>query len=334
MSFQLKNSGTRKLKNSRTFDMSLSVKHVISTRDLTKDDVDLILTTARSLKEISYRQIKKVPTLRGKQILMCFFEDSTRTRLSFDIAAKRLSADTSVITKGGSSISKGETILDTIKNLAAMQADVIVIRHKESGVPQQIANAFPHISVINAGDGFHEHPTQALLDLMTIQDVKGDVKGLNISIVGDIYHSRVARSNMILLKKMGARVHVAGPRTFLPAGVEQYGVTVHERLEDAVKVSDIIMMLRIQLERQDGFFFPNGREYAKYFGLDEGVMKLAKNDVVVMHPGPVNRGLELAPEVADGPHSVILEQVENGVAVRMALMYLLCGGHEAEKQQS
>ena len=308
----------------------LSVKHILSARDLTRKDVDLILTTARALKEISYRPIKKVPTLRGKQMLLCFFEDSTRTRLSFDIAAKRLSSDTAVISKSGSAISKGETIIDTIRNLAAMQTDVIVIRHKEAGTPHQVAQAFPNISVINAGDGINEHPTQALLDLMTMQDAKGSVEGLNVLISGDIYHSRVARSNMILLKKMGAKVHVAAPRTFVPIDVESiYGVKVHTDIREAVRIADIIMMLRIQLERQDGFYFPNAREYSKYFGLDEAVMRLAKPDVVVMHPGPVNRGLELAPEVADGPHSVILEQVENGVAVRMALLYLLCGGRES-----
>ncbi len=303
----------------------LSVKHILSARDLTKKDVELILQTARSLKEISYRPIKKVPTLRGKQILLCFFEDSTRTRLSFDIACKRLSADTSVVSKSGSAISKGETILDTVKNLAAMQADIAVIRHKEAGVPWQVAQAFPNMSFINAGDGMHEHPTQALLDLMTIQDAKGDVAGLNVAIVGDIYHSRVARSNMILLKKMGAQVHVAAPGTFLPAEVEKYSVKVHSSLKSVAKVADVIMMLRIQRERMDSFFFPSEREYSKFFGLDASVMKHAKSDVVVMHPGPVNRGLELSPDVADGPHSVILDQVENGVAVRMALIYLLCG---------
>jgi len=299
-------------------------------RDLTVKDVDLILQTARSLKEISYRPIKKVPTLRGKQVLLCFFEDSTRTRLSFDIACKRLSADTAVISKSGSSISKGETILDTIRNLAAMQADVIVIRHKESGVPWAVAEVFPNISVINAGDGMHEHPSQALLDLMTIQDTKGGIDGLNVTIAGDIFHSRVARSNMILLRKMGAKVHIAAPKTFLPADIEQYKVTVHDNLTDAVKVSDVVMMLRIQMERMDSFFFPSAREYSKYFGLNKEVMKHAKPDVVVMHPGPVNRGLEMDPEVADGPHSVILDQVENGVAVRMALVYLLCAGHVSE----
>ena len=307
----------------------LSVKHILSCRDLTKKDVDLILQTARVLKEISYRPIKKVPTLRGKQVLLCFFEDSTRTRLSFDVAAKRLSADTAVITKGGSSISKGETIFDTIRNLAAMQTDIIVIRHKEAGVPAQAAATFPNVSVINAGDGMHEHPTQALLDLMTIQDAKGNVEGLNVTIAGDISHSRVARSNMILLKKMGAHVHLAAPKTFLPSDVMQYGVTVHNNFKDAVRISDVIMMLRIQMERQDNFYFPNAREYSRYFGLDLDIMKHAKPDAVVMHPGPVNRGLELMPEVADGPHSVILDQVENGVAVRMALLYLLCGAsHE------
>ncbi|MBI2091973.1 MAG: aspartate carbamoyltransferase catalytic subunit [Deltaproteobacteria bacterium] len=310
--------------------MTLSVKHILSARDLTKKDVDLILQNARALKEISYRPIKKVPTLRGKQVLLCFFEDSTRTRLSFDIAAKRLSADTAVITKSGSSMAKGETILDTIKNLAAMQADIIVIRHKEAGVPWEVAKAFPQISVINAGDGMHEHPTQALLDLMTIQDAKGGVAGLNVTIAGDIFHSRVARSNMILLKKMGAKVHVCAPKTFLPADIDKYGVAVHTRLENAVKASDVLMMLRIQMERQDGFFFPSAREYSKYFGLTREIMKFAKRDLVIMHPGPVNRGLEIEPEIADGGQSVILDQVENGVAVRMALLYLLCGGKEHE----
>jgi len=307
--------------------MPLSIKHILSAKDLTRKDVDQILQTARALKEISYRPIKKVPTLRGKQVLLCFFEDSTRTRLSFDIAAKRLSADTAVFTKSASALSKGETILDTIKNLAAMQVDVIVIRHKEAGIPGQVAEAFPYLSVINAGDGMHEHPTQALLDLMTIQDVKGKVDGLNVTIVGDIYHSRVARSNMILLDKMGARVHLVAPKTFIPRDIEDvYKVTVHHNLRDAVKVSDVIMMLRIQMERQNGFFFPTAREYSLYYGLDEKTLADAKKDAVVMHPGPVNRGLELMPEVADGPRSIILDQVENGVAVRMALLYLLCGG--------
>jgi aspartate carbamoyltransferase catalytic subunit len=310
--------------------MALSLKHILSAKDLTKSDVDLILQTARALKEISYRPIKKVPTLRGKQVLLCFFEDSTRTRLSFDIAAKRLSADTSVFTKSGSAMSKGETVLDTIRNLAAMQVDIMVIRHKEAGIPHQIADAFPNVSVINAGDGMHEHPTQALLDLMTIQDAKGKVDGLNVTIVGDIYHSRVARSNMVLLKKMGANVHLAAPRTFLPKDVaEEFKVTVHHDLKEAVKVSDVIMMLRIQMERMDSFFFPTAREYSLYYGLDDEMMKHARRDVVVMHPGPVNRGLEITPEVADGMNSLILDQVENGVAVRMALLYLLCGSHEA-----
>ncbi len=310
--------------------MTLSVKHILSARDLTRQDVDLILQNARSLKEISYRPIKKVPALRGKQVLLCFFEDSTRTRLSFDIACKRLSADTAVVSKSGSSVSKGETILDTIRNLAAMQADVIVVRHNEAGIPWQIAEAFPNISVINAGDGMHEHPTQALLDLMTIQDTKGGVEGLNVTIVGDIHHSRVARSNMILLKKMGAKIHVVAPRTFLPPDIEQYKVTVHNRLTDAIKISDVVMMLRVQLERMDRFFFPSVREYSKYYGLNKEVMKHAKPDVVIMHPGPVNRGLEIDPDIADGPHSVILDQVENGVAVRMALIYMLCGSHVVE----
>lgn len=306
--------------------MNLSQRHILHASDLKKKDVELILQTAKSLKEISYRPIKKVPTLRGKTVINCFFEPSTRTRTSFEIAAKRLSADTINFGGSGSSLSKGESILDTVRNLNAMQPDILVVRHKASGVPAMLARNIRNCSVINAGDGMHEHPTQALLDLMTIVEVKGCVKGLTVSIVGDIAHSRVARSNIAILKLMGAKVVLAGPKTLIPPGIESLGATVADSVQDAVKVADVVMLLRIQQERLNGFYFPTLREYARHFGLNAAMMHNAKRDVVIMHPGPVNRGVEIDPEIADGPYSVILNQVENGIAVRMALLYLVGGG--------
>lgn len=306
--------------------MALSQRHILRVADLTKKDVALILQTAKSLKEISFRAIKKVPTLRGKTIINCFFENSTRTRTSFEIAAKRLSADTINFSSSGSALAKGESLLDTVRNLNAMQPDVLVVRHKASGVPDMLARNLQHCAVINAGDGMREHPTQALLDLMTIEEAKGRVKGLTVAIVGDVAHSRVARSNMLLLRMMGAKVVVAAPRTLLPVGIETYGVRVVASVVEAVRTADVVMLLRVQRERQAGFYFPTLREYARYFGVNKATMRQAKPGVVIMHPGPVNRGVELDPDVADGPCSVILDQVENGIAVRMALLYLVGAG--------
>lgn len=307
--------------------MNLSVGHILSIRDLTTQDVELILKTAENLQEISSRPVKKVPALRGKTVLLCFFESSTRTRASFEMAAKRLSADTLNFSAEGSSISKGESLLDTVRNLEAMHPDVLVVRHQESGIPHLLAKAI-RCPVINAGDGLHEHPTQALLDLMTILHTKKKIKGLNVAIIGDILHSRVARSNILLLTKMGAKVSVAGPASMIPPAMDQYGVEVHYDIRKIIPQADVIMMLRIQRERQNQFMFPSLREYAKFFGLNKETMREAKKDVVIMHPGPVNRGVEIAPEIADGPHSVILDQVTNGVAIRMALLYMLCGGEK------
>jgi aspartate carbamoyltransferase catalytic subunit len=305
--------------------MRLMKKDLLGMKDLSTDEINLILDTAESFIEVSTREIKKVPTLRGKTIINLFMEPSTRTRTSFEIAGKRLSADTINISASTSSAVKGETLIDMARNLEAMNPDVIVLRHSASGAPHMLAK---HVrqSVINAGDGAHEHPTQALLDMMTIKAKKGRIAGLKAAIVGDIAHSRVARSNIYGLTRMGAHVAVAGPATMLPRCIEQMGVAVHDRIEDAIRGADVIMMLRIQMERERQNIFPSLREYAKYFGLNRKNIQLAKDDALVMHPGPINRGIEIAPDIADGPASVILEQVTNGVAVRMALLYLLSGG--------
>lgn len=300
-------------------------KDLLDIESLSEKDITLILDTAESLKEISDRPIKKVPTLRGKTIVHFFHEPSTRTRTSFEIAAKRLSADTVSISTGTSSIAKGETLADTARNLEAMSPDAIVLRHGSAGAPHMLARLV-RSSVINAGDGMHAHPTQALLDMLTIRQRKGRLKGLRVVIAGDIAHSRVARSDIVGLTKMGARVHVVGPPTMIPMGTETLDVTVGHDIGRAVKSADVIIMLRIQKERQQALLFPSDREYAQFFGLNRQVMSKAKPNVLIMHPGPINRGVELAPEVADGPYSVILEQVTNGVAVRMAILYLLLGG--------
>ncbi|MBW1900064.1 MAG: aspartate carbamoyltransferase catalytic subunit [Deltaproteobacteria bacterium] len=292
---------------------------------LSVEDIDLILDTAESLKEISTRDIKKVPTLRGKSIVNYFFEPSTRTRTSFDIAAKRLSADTFSLSASGSSTVKGETLIDTARNLQAMNPDLIVLRHSSTGAPHLLSKEVS-AGIINAGDGINEHPTQALLDLFTIREKKGRIKGLKIAIIGDISHSRVARSNIIGLTKMGAKVTVSGPPMMIPIGIETLGVQVVHNPEEAVKDKDVVMLLRIQLERQRRVLFPGLREYASFFGLTEKMLTRAKKDVIVMHPGPINRGVEITSEVADGPYSVILDQVANGVAVRMAILYLFIGG--------
>jgi aspartate carbamoyltransferase catalytic subunit len=302
---------------------------LLGIKQLEREEIELVLETAATFKEISIRPIKKVPTLRGRTVVHLFYEPSTRTRTSFEIAAKRLSADTFNISASTSSIVKGETLIDTAKNLEAMNPDVIVLRHSAAGAPHLLAR---HIeaSVINAGDGMHEHPTQALLDLLTIKDKKGTISKQTIAIIGDIAHSRVARSNIYALTKMGARVLVAGPTTMIPQDLDKLGVEVFSHPEDVIPEADVIMMLRIQLERQGQMLLPSLREYSKVFGLDEKKLSNAKSEVLIMHPGPINRGVEISPSVADGPYSVILDQVNNGVAVRMALLYLLIGGEKDE----
>lgn len=305
--------------------MKLQKKDILGIKDLSVEEINLILDTADSFVEVSTREIKKVPTLRGKTIVNLFYEASTRTRTSFEIAGKRLSADTINISASTSSVVKGETLIDTARNLEAMNPDVIVIRHSAAGAPHLLARLLKS-SIINAGDGAHEHPTQALLDMLTIRSRKGAIAGLKVAIVGDIAHSRVARSNIYGLTKMGALVAVAGPATMLPLYIEKMGVAVFQHIDEAIRDADIIMMLRIQTEREQQNIFPSLREYAAYFGLNTRNIRMAKDDVLVMHPGPINRGVEISPDIADGPYSIILEQVTNGVAVRMALLYLLTGG--------
>jgi aspartate carbamoyltransferase catalytic subunit len=308
--------------------MKLNKKDLLGIKDLSVEEINFILETADSFLEISTREIKKVPTLRGKTIINLFYEASTRTRTSFEIAGKRLSADTINISASTSSAVKGETLIDTARNLEAMNPDIIVIRHSAAGAPHLLASLVKQ-SIINAGDGAHEHPTQALLDMMTIKEKKGKIKGLKIAIVGDIAHSRVARSNIYGLTKMGAQVTVAGPATMMPIGIEQMGVKVYDKMQEAITGADVIMMLRIQLEREKQNIFPSLREYSQRFCLNRGNITLAKKDVIVMHPGPINRGVEISPDIADDlSQSVILDQVNKGVAVRMALLYLLGGGHE------
>ncbi len=308
--------------------MKLNRKDILGIQELSVDEIQLILDTAESFIEVSTREIKKVPTLRGKTVVNLFYEASTRTRTSFEIAGKRLSADTINISASTSSMVKGETLIDTARNLEAMNPDIIVIRHSAAGSPHMLA-ALLKQSIINAGDGAHEHPTQALLDLMTIRSKKGRIAGLEIAIIGDIAHSRVARSNIHGMTKMGARVRVAGPATMLPRGIEKMGVAAYTHIDEAIRDADIVMMLRIQTEREKQSIFPSLREYSKYFSLNRRNIELAREDVLIMHPGPMNRGVEISPDIADGPHSIILDQVTNGVAVRMALLYLLTGGSES-----
>jgi aspartate carbamoyltransferase catalytic subunit len=306
----------------------LKRKDLLGIRDLAVEEIGLILDTAASMKEIASRDIKKVPTLRGKTIINLFYEPSTRTRTSFEIAGKWMSADVINISAGSSSVVKGETLKDTGLTLQAMHPDVVVIRHPVAGAPQILAGHLK-ASVINAGDGAHEHPTQALLDLFTIREKRGTLSGLKVAIVGDIHHSRVARSNILGMQKMRMQVRVCGPATMLPRHLDRLGVEVFRRIEPAIADADVIMMLRVQLERQGAGLFPTLREYSKLFGLNMDRLKAAKQDVLIMHPGPINRGVEIAPEVADGPYSLILNQVENGVAIRMALLFLLAGGQPA-----
>jgi aspartate carbamoyltransferase catalytic subunit len=302
-------------------------KDLLGIADLSSDEIYRILDTAGAMREIGERPIKKVPTLRGKTIVNLFYEPSTRTRMSFEIAEKRLSADTLNIAVASSSVQKGETLADTARNIEAMSPDMIVIRHASSGACHLLARIC-RSRIINAGDGMHEHPTQALLDAFTIQQHKKRINGLKVAIVCDLLHSRVLRSNVLLLTKLGADVWVSGPPTLVPQGIERLGVKVSTSVDAAVAGADVIMMLRIQQERMQGAFFPSLREYFQVFGMTSERVRRAKPDVIIMHPGPMNRGVEIASDVADGPYSVILEQVANGVAVRMAVLYLLAGGVE------
>ena len=309
--------------------MSFNPKHILGIKDLNAAEIGFILDTAASFKEINSREIKKVPTLRGKTIVNLFFEASTRTRTSFEIAGKRLSADTVNISASSSSVVKGETLEDTAQNIEAMHPDIIVMRHSASGACDYLAERLS-CSVVNAGDGTHEHPSQALLDAFTIRQHKGRIEGLTVAIVGDITHSRVVRSNIYCLTRLGAKVRIAGPRTMLPPGIERLGCEVYSNLREAITDVDCVMMLRIQRERQGKTLIPSLREYARFYGLNAGNLQLAKDDAIVMHPGPMNRGVEIASAVADSKQSVILDQVENGVAVRMALLYLVAGGEKLQ----
>ncbi len=306
--------------------MSFPHRHLLGIEPLEPQEIQTILDTADGLKEILDRPIKKVPTLRGKTVINLFYEASTRTRSSFEVAERVLSADSLSIAAATSSVTKGETLLDTAKNLEAMNPDMVIMRHASSGAPHLLARHC-RFSIVNAGDGAHEHPTQALLDALTMRQKKGRIKGLRVAIVGDILHSRVARSNLWLLSKLGASVVLCGPPTLIPPGIEKaVPASVSYDIDQAVEGADVVMMLRIQLERMSGGFFPTTREYHRRFGLTVERVLRAKKDVLIMHPGPMNRGVEIASEVADGPFSVILDQVTNGVAVRMAVLYLLLGG--------
>jgi len=304
--------------------MSWKSKDLLTLEELSAAEITHILDTASSFKEVSTRSVKKVPALRGRTVVLFFHEPSTRTRISFELAAKRLSADILNVQAASSSLVKGETLIDTLKTLESMTIDAIVVRHKSSGVPQMLAN-ITKATVINAGDGSHEHPTQGLLDLYTIREQKGKIEGLTVTIIGDITHSRVARSNIHGLLKLGARVKVCAPPTLLPTGIEKMGVEIFHDLEKALHGTDVVYVLRLQLERQKNNLFPTIREYSMMYGVNNEKLKRAKKDAIVMHPGPMNRGVEISSGVADGPQSVIDEQVTNGVAVRMAVLYLLQG---------
>ena len=307
--------------------MPLAGKHLLGIEELSLGEIELILKTSRSFKEISSRPIKKVPALRGKSVINLFYEPSTRTRSSFEIAAKRLSADAINFSVSQSSSAKGESLIDTVKNLQFMNPDIIVVRHSAAGVPHMLSKHCD-TSIINAGDGMHEHPTQALLDALTILDYKKQIKGLKVAIIGDIAHSRVARSNTILLNKMGAEVWVCAPPTLIPMQYEEYGAKVTYQMKEALRGADVVIMLRMQLERQKEVSYPSVKEYFDLYGLSKEKMKWAKSTAIVLHPGPINRGVEIDPELVDGECSVILEQVTNGVAVRMAVLYLLLGASE------
>ncbi len=307
--------------------MSLKGNDLLSLRDMAAEDMELVLQTAQSLKEILSRPIKKVPTLRGKVVCTLFYEPSTRTRTSFELAAKYMSADTISIAASTSAVQKGETLADTARNIEVMGTDVVVMRHGASGAPHFLAKVLD-IPVINAGDGLHEHPTQGLLDIFTILEHKSRIRGLKVTILGDSLHSRVARSCIFGLKKLGAEVTLGGPATLLPPGVEALGVKAYTNVEQAIEGADVVYVLRLQLERQSKSLFPSKREYAKMFGLTRKRLDYAEKDALVMHPGPMNRGVEIDTDVAESPRSVILDQVVSGVAVRMAILYLILGGRE------
>jgi aspartate carbamoyltransferase catalytic subunit len=312
--------------------MMFTHRHLLGIEGLSRDELLFLLDTAESFREISEREVKKVPTLRGKTVINLFYEASTRTRTSFEIAAKRLSADAINISSSTSSVTKGETLADTARNLAAMRPAAIVIRHPSSGAPHFLTHLVA-CPVINAGDGMHEHPTQALLDAMTIRERKGQIEGLTVAIVGDVLHSRVARSNTLALTTLGARVRLVGPPTLLHSEFVRWGVEIHTDLHPGLADADVVMALRLQRERQDRNFLPSVEEYSRHFCITSAALADAKPDVLVMHPGPMNRGIEIASDVADGPYSVILEQVTNGVAVRMAVLYLLTARGKEEHEE-
>ena len=316
--------------------MTFTRKHLLGIRDLSAGEISHLLDTAETFRDVSRREIKKVPALRGRTVINLFFEASTRTRTSFEIAAKRLSADAINISVSSSSVTKGETLLDTARNLEAMAPDCIVIRHSMAGAAHRLAKMC-NAPIVNAGDGSHEHPTQALLDALTIREHKGRIEGLSVAIIGDILHSRVARSNIHLLTKLGATVRVAGPGTLVPsefAELVEQGLRVDQRMEEAIDGADVVMILRIQRERQDAAFFPSMREYAVHYGLHPNHLERAAPEAIVMHPGPINRGIEISSEIADGSRSFILDQVTNGVAVRMAVLYLLARGNHSRAEEA
>ena len=302
--------------------MPLSSRHLLGMKDVPKEDIQLILDTATTFREILERPIKKVPTLQGKTVVNLFYESSTRTRISFELAEKRLSADSVNFAVSGSSVSKGETLKDTVRNIEAMKVDMIVVRHAAAGVPLMLTK-LSDSNIINAGDGIHEHPTQALLDMYSIREKLGKIEGLKICIVGDVAHSRVALSNIYGLKTMGAKVSVCGPSTMIPKYLDELGVEVILDIDEAIQENDVLNVLRIQLERKAREYFPSIREYAKYFGIDKARLEKNGKDILILHPGPINRGVELSSDVADGTSQIILQQVTNGVAVRMAVLYLL-----------
>jgi aspartate carbamoyltransferase catalytic subunit len=302
--------------------MALNIKHLLGLKDVSKNDIQLILDTATTFREVLDRPIKKVPTLKGTTIVNLFYENSTRTRLSFELAEKRLSADTLNFSTSNSSTTKGETFKDTVRNIEAMKIDMIVVRHQSAGVPLYLTK-ISKASIINAGDGRHEHPTQALLDMYSIREKLGKLAGLKVCIVGDIAHSRVALSNIYGLISMGAKVSLCAPPTMLPRNIEQFGVKIYHDINKAVAENDVVNVLRIQLERDAGTTIPSLREYRNYFGINRDVIEKNNKDILILHPGPINRGVELSSEVADGPYQIILDQVTNGVAVRMAVLYLL-----------
>jgi aspartate carbamoyltransferase catalytic subunit len=302
--------------------MALNIKHLLGLKDVSKNDIQLILDTATTFREVLDRPIKKVPTLKGTTVVNLFYENSTRTRLSFELAEKRLSADTLNFSTSTSSTTKGETFKDTVRNIEAMKIDMIVVRHQSAGVPFYLTK-ISKASIINAGDGRHEHPTQALLDMYSIREKLGKLAGLKVCIVGDIAHSRVALSNIYGLISMGAKVSLCAPPTMLPRNIEQFGVKIYHDINKAVAENDVVNVLRIQLERDAGTTIPSLREYRNYFGINRDIIEKNNKDILILHPGPINRGVELSSEVADGPYQIILDQVTNGVAVRMAVLYLL-----------